>query len=334
MGKKFIHICTFAIVVLISFSFVQNPFSTHYLHTLKYESEAVLNEQDPLYKQIMVSAKEYEEPAIDARIDRVWKAVPGYNGIRVDIDATYERVKGDMQFDERKIVFEEVAPSIHLDDLPPAAIYKGNEEKQMVAFLINVAWGNEYIPDILKTLKKHNIHVTFFLDGSWVKKNPQLAKMLIEEGHEIGNHAYSHPDMSKLTKERVDEELERTNKAIEAALEVTPKWFAPPSGSYNQAVVDRAEHFGMKTVMWSVDTIDWRNPSVDEMVQRVTNKLHPGAMVLMHPTESAAGGLEQLILNSEEKGFKVGTVSELLSEKRVLLNTFDENRRSTNGQDN
>ncbi len=158
--------------------------------------------------------------------------------------------------------------------------------------------------------------------------------MLLEEGHEIGNHAYSHPDMSKLTMERINEELDRTNKAIEAALEVTPKWFAPPSGSHNQVVVDRAAHYGMKTVMWSVDTIDWRNPPVNDMVERVTNKLHPGAMVLMHPTEVTSAGLEQMILNSKEKGYKIGTVSELLSEKRVNINAIDENRGITSGYNN
>ncbi len=71
-------------------------------------------------------------------------------------------MKIDNKFDKRKLVFDEVSPSVHLDDLPPTAIYKGNEEKPMVAFSINVAWGDEYLPDMLKTLKKHDISVTFF----------------------------------------------------------------------------------------------------------------------------------------------------------------------------
>jgi len=67
----------------------------------------------------------------------------------------------------------------------------------MVSFLINVAWGNEYLPDILATLKKQNVKASFFLEGRWVQKNPELAKMIVEAGHEVGNHSYTHPDMSK-----------------------------------------------------------------------------------------------------------------------------------------
>ena len=85
-------------------------------------------------------------------------------------------------------------------DLDPQPIYRGNPEKPMVALLINVAWGNEYIPKILKTLNDHEAKATFFLDGSWGKKNPDLALMIYEEGHEIGNHAYSHPDLKQRSK--------------------------------------------------------------------------------------------------------------------------------------
>ena len=87
----------------------------------------------------------------------------------------------------------------------------------MVTFLINVAWGNEYIPNILQTLKKHQVKATFFFDGSWVKKNPDLA-MMIKEAHEIGNHAYSHPDLQQRSKADTLEEMKKTNDVIEATL--------------------------------------------------------------------------------------------------------------------
>src|SRR5699024_1095964 len=129
-------------------------------------------------------------------------------------------------------------------------IFKGNPKKAMVAFQINVACGNDYIPEILKKLKKHKIKATFFLDGSWTKKNPRLAKMIAQEGHEIGNHAYSHPDLKKLSNEKIHEELMKTNEVIEATVGKTPKWFAPPSGSYHQEVVKIADDINMKTVLW------------------------------------------------------------------------------------
>lgn len=327
MKKKLVHVCVFCVIVILSVGAVQNPFSINYIGDLKRESQMVLKQQDPLYDEIAARAESYMEPALDARIDRVWKAVPGYNGIEVDVEASYDKMKKLEAFDESRLVFQETSPNVHLNDLPPSGIYKGNEKKPMVTFLVNVAWGNEFLPEMLKTLKKYDLHTTFFLDGSWVKKNPNLAMMLYEEGHEIGNHAYSHPDMSKLTVARIDEELMKTNQVIEATIDVTPKWFAPPSGSYNQTVVEQATKQGMKTVLWSVDTVDWKKPDSKEMVDRVLGKVHNGAMILMHPTKPTAEGLESLIIGIQEKGYRIGTVSELLSEERITLGvTLDDNR--------
>jgi probable sporulation protein (polysaccharide deacetylase family) len=188
----------------------------------------------------------------------------------------------------------------------------------MVTLLVNVAWGNEYLPGMLQTMKKYNVKSTFFLDGSWVKKNPSLAKMIREEGHEIGNHAYSHPDLKKMTNARITEELKQTNEVINATLDLTPKWFAPPSGSYRNDVVQIANELGMKTILWSVDTVDWRNPDPKVMTQKVLSKVHPGAMILMHPTKSSAAGLEEIIKGIKEKGYSIGTVSSLMDEKRLL----------------
>ncbi|MCM3759497.1 polysaccharide deacetylase family protein [Alkalihalobacillus oceani] len=321
MKKKLVHICVFFFIVVLSVGAVQNPFSLHYIGELKDDSQMVIKQQDPLYEEIAARAEEYKEAAIDARIDRVWKAVPGYNGREVDIDASFDKMKKLGSFAEERLIFRETSPSVHLEDLPPAGIYRGNEQKPMITFLVNVAWGNEYLPEIVKVLKKYDLKTTFFLDGSWVKKNPSLAMMLVEEGHEIGNHAYSHPDMSTLTVARIEEEISRTNEVIEATLDLTPEWFAPPSGSYNQTVVEQAAKHGMKTILWSVDTVDWRKPDPNEMVNRVLSKLHNGAMILMHPTEPTAAGLEALIKGIQAEGYRIGPVSELLSEKRVTLQT-------------
>ncbi|GAE36079.1 polysaccharide deacetylase family protein [Halalkalibacter akibai] len=335
MKKKAVHLVIFSFIIILSFGAVQNPFTLNYVGQLKDDSQMVIKEQDSLYEEIVARAESYTEPAIDARIDKVWKAVPGYNGLEVDVEASYDKMKKLEDFEESRLVFKETSPHVHLADLPPSPIYKGNEQKPMVTFLINVAWGNEYLPDMLKTLKKHELHTTFFLDGSWVKNNPNLATMLKEEGHEIGNHAYSHPDMSKLTVGRIDEEIQKTNSVIEATIGVTPEWFAPPSGSFNQTVVDQAHKHGMRTVLWSVDTVDWRKPDPTEMVNRVVSKVHNGAMILMHPTEPTAKGLEDLINGVHEKGYRIGTVSDVLSEERVILGvTLNENRGTNSDKEN
>lgn len=274
---------------------------------------------DSLYKEIQNYAVENKIEPIDATIDKVWKAIPGYNGLEVDIEASYKKMKSGGKFKLNKLVHKEIKPAVHLDDLDPAPIYRGNPEKPMVSLLINVAWGNEYIPVILETLEKSEVKATFFFDGSWVKKNPELTKLIYDGGHEIGNHAYSHPNLQQKSKAETIEELTMTNDVIIETLGIKPKWFAPPSGSFNQNTIEVADELGMKTILWTVDTVDWKKPSPSEMIARVMkNGMENGTMILMHPTKPVAEGLETLIQEIEKKGHRLGTVSDMMSEKRIV----------------
>ncbi|WP_431307267.1 polysaccharide deacetylase family protein [Ferdinandcohnia quinoae] len=282
-----------------------------------FTSSSEINKDNTLYRKIQMYSDQHKIEPIDAKVDRVWKAIPGYNGLSVDINASYKKMKKSGEFDKNKIVFKEVSPKVHLEDLDPEPIYRGNPQKPMVAFLINVAWGNEFIPGMLKVLSNHETKATFFFDGSWVKKNPELAKMIKDAGHEIGNHAYSHPNLQQRTEAETMAELKKTNDVIKETLGITPKWFAPPSGSFNQVTIQVANRLDMKTVIWTVDTVDWRKPATSEMVRRVVSKVGNGSMVLMHPTKPTAEGLDTMIMDIKAKGYKLGTVSELMSEKRV-----------------
>lgn len=129
-------------------------------------------EKKTLAEEIQSYAEEHRTEPIDAKIDRVWKAIPGYNGLSVDIDASLRKMSPGQKFDAAQLILKEVAPKVHLSDLSPSPIYRGNPEKPMVALFINVAWGDEFIPTILETLKKREVKATFFFDGSWVKKIP------------------------------------------------------------------------------------------------------------------------------------------------------------------
>ncbi|ARK26183.1 hypothetical protein SporoP37_04950 [Sporosarcina sp. P37] len=274
--------------------------------------------KDKLTTELESFSKAHQIPAVDAKVDRVWKAIPGYNGLEVDLEASYRKMKATGKLDESKVVYKETSPAVHLNDLGPHPIFRGNPEKPMVSFLINVAWGNEYIPEILDVLKKHKTKASFFFDGSWVRKNPDLATLIYQEGHEIGNHAYSHPDLQQKSVAETMEELKKTNEVIIKTLGITsPKWFGPPSGSFNQQTVETASQLGMHTVLWTVDTVDWKKPATDEMVNRVVSQVENGSMILMHPTQPVAEGMDAMITQITEKGFRLGTVSELMSEKRV-----------------
>jgi peptidoglycan-N-acetylglucosamine deacetylase len=317
MNKAKYNFLAFVIIALISIGSIENPFTTSYVEQIKEHAVATTNQKDALYIEIKEKASKFEVKAKDAVLDPVWKATPGYNGRIVDVEASYKAMKKDGVFNEEKLVYKQIEPKVHLEDLPPAPVYRGNPEKPMVALLINVAWGNEYLPKMVTTLKKHGVQSTFFLEGNWVKKNTDLTKMLYDEGHELGNHSFSHPDMKVLSTNRIREQLQKTNDVIEETIGKKPKWFAPPSGSYRDEVVKIADEMGMYTILWSVDTVDWKKPDATVMMNRVLQKVHPGAMILMHPTEPTAQGLEFLIEGLKAKGYAIGTVTQLLSESRI-----------------
>ncbi len=302
---------------------INNQFTDEFITEIKGNPIDVAKKQDSLFLDIEQKANTFVRPPSDAKIDRVWKAIPGYNGQTVDIDASYERMKKNGKFDEHKLVFEQVKPNVHLSDLPPAPMYKGNPEKPMVSFIINVAWGNEYLSGMLATLKKHRVKATFFLEGRWAQKYPELAKMISDAGHEVGNHSYTHPNMQNLTSSQIRQEIVKTNEVIEATTGKQGFWFAPPSGSFKNEVVQIAAEEKMRTVMWSVDTIDWQKPTPDVLINRVMSKIHNGAIILMHPTESTEKSLEQLIVQIKEKNLHINTISELVKEERI--HTLQEN---------
>ena len=315
MGRK--YLIALPVIAILTLAALQNPWTNQYVAHLKGQSVTTTSNMSNLMQQIEEKASGGIKPQ-DAMIDPVWKATPGYNGIDLDIDASYKQMKKTGTFDDDKLVWKQLKPSKHLEDLPPSPVYRGNPEKPMAAFIINVAWGNEYIPDMLETLKKHQVYATFFLEGRWVKNNPKLARMIVEAGHEVGNHSYSHPDMKSLQTSKVRDELKRTNDIIEVTTGEKVKWFAPPSGSYRDEVVEIADEMDMRTIMWSVDTIDWQKPSPDVLIDRVMGKMHKGAIVLMHPTASTANALNALIVQVKEKELRLGTVSSLMKEERIL----------------
>ncbi len=301
------------IIYALALSLVDNPWTMKYISTLKTTE----TDHDELRLKIIASAKKYHIPPQNAMIDKVWKATPGYNGLEVDIDASYEKMKLSGTFNEKNLVFRQRAPSIHLNDLENKPIYRGNSHKKMVTLIINVAWGNEYIPSILATLKKYSVTATFFIEGKWAKNYPNVVKMIVDAGHEIGNHSYNHPDMSTLSNQKIAEEIRKTNDVLEATTNQKISWFAPPSGSYNQAVVDIAKSYQLGTIMWSIDTLDWQKPTPSVIVERVTSKLHNGAMILMHPTIQTAKALDPLLKNIRRKGYEIDSVTTLLDEERV-----------------
>ncbi|MWV43498.1 polysaccharide deacetylase family protein [Paenibacillus sp. HJL G12] len=275
-------------------------------------------QKDPLYKQILEKREQTRIQPVDAVLDRVWKAIPGYNGLEIDAEETYKQAKAAGSSTPITYVYRQIPPKVNLEDLGAEPIYRGNPKKPMVALMINVAWGNEFIVPMLDILDAEKVKATFFFDGSWLKKNPELAKEIQKRGHELENHAYTHPNMSQLSEYRASMEISKTQKLLKESLGVDNTWFAPPSGDFNQQTVRIAHGLGLKTVLWTLDTVDWRNPSPESVVNKISNKVEAGTLILMHPTASSSKALPGMIRAIKKKGLIPGTVGQTLSPARVI----------------
>ncbi|WP_353095256.1 polysaccharide deacetylase family protein [Tissierella praeacuta] len=191
--------------------------------------------------------------------------------------------------------------------------YQGNIDDKIVAFACNVDWGNEHIPNMLEIFKKNDIKITYFVTGKWAEKNAEILKMIYDDKHEIGNHGYSHIDYDKLSYDKNKEEIMKAHNIIKETLDIDSKYFAPPSGAYNDNTVNATKDLGYELIMWSVDTIDWRDDSTkDVIVKRVTSKIHNSAIVLMHPTEETVKALPEIINYLYQNGYKIGTISDVI----------------------
>lgn len=191
--------------------------------------------------------------------------------------------------------------------------YKGNVEDKIVAFACNVDWGNEYIEPMLNIFSQNNIKITYFVTGRWAKENPELLKTIYDEDHEIGNHGYQHIDYDKLGYERNKEEILKAQDIIKNTLDIETKFFAPPSGAYNENTIKAAKDLNYDVILWSVDTIDWREDSTKEVIiNRVLSKIHDSAIVLMHPTSETIKALPEIISYLFDKGYSIGTISDVV----------------------
>ncbi|MBP1991286.1 polysaccharide deacetylase family protein [Paenibacillus eucommiae] len=281
------------------------------------------DERQGLVELIQQEAAKRKVMPVDARMDRVWKAIPGYNGLEVDLEQTLRLAAHKPKSAHITYVMKETSPAIQLEDLGPSPIYKGNPLKPMVSLMINVAWGNEFIPSMLETLQNEHVHATFFFDGSWLKQNIETAKLIQDQGHELSNHAYSHKMMSKLSRSKAIEEISKTQELLNKELQVTNTLFAPPSGDFDQETVEIAADLGLRTVLWTLDTVDWTNPGAGRVLDRISSRVEPGSLILMHPTVSSSGALKGMIQAIKRKGLALGTVSELLSPNRVAQRGID-----------
>lgn len=191
-------------------------------------------------------------------------------------------------------------------------IYAGDKNKNNVSLMVNVYWGTEYLVKMLDIFKEYSIKTTFFIGGTWAKDNVEVLKRIKAEGHEIASHGYSHKEHGKLSLKENLAEIQKCHEIVKDVLDIEMELFAPPGGSYNSNTIKAAETLGYKTIMWSKDTIDWRDKNEKIIYNRATTNLVGGDLVLMHPTECTANALSGIIKEIKRLKFNMVTVSENL----------------------
>ncbi len=173
-------------------------------------------------------------------------------------------------------------------------------------------------PRLLNILKKHNAKATFYVLGSNVRRYPSIAARTAAEGHEVAVHTWSHPFLPRLSSAKLNDELSRSVGIIKSTTGTTPRTIRPPYGAINQSLISNfANNYGLSTVLWSIDTNDWRKPGINTVIQRAVNPARPGSIILMHDIhKSSIDAVESVIIGLQAKGYKLVTVSELLAQSQ------------------
>lgn len=199
------------------------------------------------------------------------------------------------------------------------AYYVEDTKEKKIYLTFDCGYENGNTEAILDALKKHNISATFFVVGHYLESAPELVKRMVDEGHTLGNHTYHHPDMSKISdaasfqKEMDDvRSLYQEITGLEMAM-----YYRPPQGKYSVANLQMAKELGYSTFFWSLAYVDWNvdsQPSHEEAFEKLTKRIHPGAIVLLHNTSKTNGEiLDELLTKWEDMGYSFGTLEELLA---------------------
>lgn len=194
-------------------------------------------------------------------------------------------------------------------------IYCVQTDKKQVALSFDAAWGNEDTQKILDILAKYNVHVTFFMTGGWVSSYPEDVKKIQAAGHDLGNHSENHKNMSQLSKEEKISELMQVHNKVKELTGVEMNLFRPPYGDYDNEVIMTATECGYYPIQWSIDSLDWKNYGVQDMIDRVLQHkaLDNGAIILCHNgAKYTAQALEELITGLQEKGYELVPISQLI----------------------
>lgn len=195
--------------------------------------------------------------------------------------------------------------------------YVGSNDEKVIYLTFDCGYENGNTEPILEALKKHQAPATFFVVGHFLESAPDLVKRMVQEGHCVGNHTYHHLDMSSISDmESFQKEMDDVADLFHevTGTELSP-YYRPPQGKCNEENLKMAQQLGYCTIFWSLAHVDWNQdsqPSHEEALSRLTSRIHPGAVVLLHNTSQTNGEiLDELLTKWEEMGYTFKPLSEL-----------------------
>ncbi|MBP2243326.1 polysaccharide deacetylase family sporulation protein PdaB [Cytobacillus eiseniae] len=202
----------------------------------------------------------------------------------------------------------------------PKAIYKGEKD---LALTFNIGWGDEKAEPILDILKKENVKsATFFLSGSWAERHPDLVTRIVKEGYEIGILGYNYEDYTELEEQKITQDLAKAQVAFKKLNVTNIKLVRAPTGHFDQKTLKVANRLGYTVVHWSLDSKDWTNPGVEEIIKNASHA-KKGDILLFHASDSAkqtAVALPQIINDIKRKNLKLVTVSAMMANAETITN--------------
>lgn len=194
-------------------------------------------------------------------------------------------------------------------------------DEKIVALTFDDGPHKKYTPEILDLLEKYNAKATFFVVGEHAEKNPEIVLKMYEDGHELAIHTYTHPLRTNVP--NLMKEIKQTHETLYGITGFSPTLFRPVEGQYTDAMIEAIVKEGYKVVMWSwhLDTMDWKSPGADKIVDTVLNGVKEGSVVLFHDgggnRQQTIKALEKIIPELEKEGYKFLTISELLEVQKA-----------------
>ena len=194
-------------------------------------------------------------------------------------------------------------------------IYYVDTQEKICAISFDAAWGNEQTDTLLDILDEYGVKSTFFLVKQWVDSYPDSVKEIAARGHDIGNHSSTHPHMAQLSAGEQLDEIENCNKAVEELTGSCPTLFRAPYGEYDNNLIQNLNDESMYCVQWNIDSLDWKDPPPDEMVQRIRQKLVPGSIILLHNgAANTPEALPRIIEAISDEGYTIVPISQIIPE--------------------